>query len=134
MLRMISIALSVIVVATAACQADTLYFDTNTRQVLYQSANPTLIGTSTTNISTAAISPGITYGPLSRWNGSTVVPMTDAQIAAVSRAIIRREIWHLRLVRAQAVADSTVTTFELNVIDREIEFNQRRVAAIQAGR
>jgi hypothetical protein len=120
-----------LIVSIAHAQG-TLYIDTRTNQVLAQSASPSLIGTSTANITTVAIQYPLPLGGLNYWNGATIIGPTAAQDRAFSAASVRRDLWHLQSIRPLVVANGT--TAELNLLDRDIELLQRRAAAILAGR
>lgn len=112
--------------------AGTVYFDTRTNQILGQSVDYSLIGTSTTNISTAPITFPLQLGSLNFWDGSKAIPATPAVERALSAFKLRREIWQLQLLKAQSAGDAAAS--EVLLINRDIELLQRRVVAIQAGR
>ncbi len=129
-----SLALFAMINQGLAAGTGVVYFDTRTRQYLWQSAAPSLVGTSATDISTAAVNFPVAIPqnvPSVFWNGSILVPATALQSKLLNLANVRREIYKLQAVRS--VAADVATTFELNLIDRDIEYFKRSAAQIQAG-
>lgn len=115
------------------CFSGTLYYCTRTGQCLFQSAGQSLIGTSTTNISTAPIQFPAQILERTFWNGTALVGPTPAQDLIFCITVARRQIWELQAQRSQAVSNGG-TVLDLALIDRDIELLQRRIVAIQAGR